>query len=1718
MFGFDESTQFDYSNSMRAALVDDQLHILDNQQDVDLIDRFGITLKAGVYGMANNFISLGKFTGLADEDKELWDLEQDYRQDGREDLATEYSESKYMYDLGGDVLASFVPGGAALGALKLAKMGTLGAKAYRFTYRFQDKADEAEELLSLSKSKMLPAAEVSRLRTRVAAWNTAQQAWEGALTSAAVEASLNLGEILNNEGMSAWDKAAQFGTGIAFGSLFQGGIGGAFAYKAASGRVNIANSQTLEVEQFPYLYRESGLGDTGDKIAESAVEINRIDMLEANTPFALHNKNEQIQKGRERMAFHLQDAINKSDVSEDVIKPFQTAALKKLDTPDGRAEVANLMRGSSKVSHTMVREFDKQRRIKTAYESLDVRPVSDGNLGTFGQAVKDGKLGIAAQTQLSDGSSGVDIILGRIDADTELSVMDMDGIVQHYNDTLSEAFKKKYKNFDTELETVGFNYGIDVKNDPLGEFKTMQRAYQDYTLDPNIIHDMSYEVGRYLKTMGDEVAEDVYSHKNDLVVDLTTGNIQEEAIKNLGDQPKFKLASNGKSMSYVAEDGSKRKLGTKDLSKLKYTKDVVEYQGLRAIAATERTLNFGNKGLSGLDARDWFKVESYLLRGDNLDLPKVKLGNKSYLMQDVKAGLADFKATELDRLLKANKELDMLSAANTLGVSTKFIQSRGGVGKFTDARGASWIVEDADYITAADNVIKPRSITVSYRTPDIGATTNGDVLADIASEQAARMQRIKDDIATTYFQGRWDDMPEMIPLNDVSGYGTRRFTTNAAQIGGYGSTESIAQQIGERLHKLNEDVYLHEIQAPYTELLRTHLSNDQFKSEYAAFKHWYYQQGASYKFLPDSNILVDSTKYDQVLELTQNSATYDRGLSLLEANKDYFAFQHSGTADFVKAQQSIFRRAITDKRVRLESHYANYHNFDDQAIYIPPRNYEHMTFIVSKNNVFDMHSERVLRVTGINEEDLRAKVAETLKEVQKNDKTAYEASRKDVGAYKQALSKYEWQGREIRHAYADSDLTRRGAAPDASPETNVEVLLQEELEWAQRQVANLNRLAVDTYYADDLAALRRLDDMADSQAQTNLLTTTAAKVIMGDGVLTERKVSDYGQVMATLRGFDDAGHSVWADINHGFERIGAKAIGVLKGSLARARVSQADKDRWIKEGEAVKARLEEQGVGVPMGDYVEARLRRQGYADEQSLKDVVSTANAIQGHLMFRMDWTDAAINVMSSVVKIGGEVKYLADEAAKAGRTSAFDNALLDMFGAGGKTEEGVNLLSGAKAYSESAATFFTAEGREQIKRWVDSGLMVENKQLLRDAFEEVKIDTSDAFKSNTEIASKFKENGSKLLDAIYSVNDQSNLFVQYAALNVAEKLGTAAGLSGSDLVSFMHTFNRRANSIASSTQKPRLFQGGIGMGIGLYQSYMFHMINNIFRYAESGNKAAPALIAALNGTLFGAQSVPGFQALNSHIASRTVENTDLYGAAATVLGSDVNDRDAYDFVMYGAASGIFQANLYSRGDLNPRTPTLIPTSLAAIPTVNQLGTIVKSTVDASRSIMQGEEVGDALRDWTAGVIMNRPIKGMLEVARGSAVDSQYRTIAFHDDTFDIATAVRAAGLKPMAQAQIQDYQNRLYQYKAADNERKKVLGREIRRKYDQNPEVVESEEELDRWLRIYTKAGGNPDSFGRYLETQLRAGELDLSQRLDKMIGSNPHAIAQYEALLGI
>lgn len=115
------------------------------------------------------------------------------------------------------------------------------------------------------------------------------------------------------------------------------------------------------------------------------------------------------------------------------------------------------------------------------------------------------------------------------------------------------------------------------------------------------------------------------------------------------------------------------------------------------------------------------------------------------------------------------------------------------------------------------------------------------------------------------------------------------------------------------------------------------------------------------------------------------------------------------------------------------------------------------------------------------------------------------------------------------------------------------------------------------------------------------------------------------------------------------------------------------------------------------------------------------------------------------------------------------------------------------------------------------------------------------------------------------------------------------------------------------------------------------------MFRYVAEGSKKdignaaglAKRLSLALTACLLSRH-------INQHVVGTMSGNrnhVDMYDMTYGAAGKQVGD-----LLMYGLPSDLLRTNLYSRGDINPRSVTIVPTAIKDIPFVSAFSSMLSN------------------------------------------------------------------------------------------------------------------------------------------------------------------------------
>lgn len=282
--------------------------------------------------------------------------------------------------------------------------------------------------------------------------------------------------------------------------------------------------------------------------------------------------------------------------------------------------------------------------------------------------------------------------------------------------------------------------------------------------------------------------------------------------------------------------------------------------------------------------------------------------------------------------------------------------------------------------------------------------------------------------------------------------------------------------------------------------------------------------------------------------------------------------------------------------------------------------------------------------------------------------------------------------------------------------------------------------------------------------------------------------------------------------------------------------------------------------------------------------------------------------------------------------------------------------------------------------------------------------------------------------------------------------------------------------------------------------------------------------MMMGLQGTVFGAQSLPGFTAINQHIigtASGNPNHTDLYDAVYGTL-----PKGAADWLMYGASSNMLldpnlKINLYTRGDINPRSLTVVPVNPLDVPIVKASTKFFGNLKDTVQKLIQGGNVWPTLLQGLEHNGVSRPLEGLAQTLEGftnpnyqSYSTSGKGNVIASNDLLSLANLSRIAGAKPLDEAIATDAAYRLNAYAAYDRDKIEKLGAAIKTTVQagNNP----TDEQVGNFAQEYAALGGKQGTFNKFMARTIMQANTSQANLLARHL-ANPLSTSMQEIMGG-
>lgn len=803
----------------------------------------------------------------------------------------------------------------------------------------------------------------------------------------------------------------------------------------------------------------------------------------------------------------------------------------------------------------------------------------------------------------------------------------------------------------------------------------------------------------------------------------------------------------------------------------------------------------------------------------------------------------------------------------------------------------------------------------------------------------------------------------------------------------------------------------------------------------------------------------------------QFAKALDEGSITLDDIPDMIEIVNDAAKDAVRAHiQQTGQRTANIQKIHAQR---GREDVKDPTVFRPIRpdlnTYKHFAFVIDDNVAGSGHVQMIHAASDKELQELISRVPPNYR-VQLKDQTE---------EYFRARGEYEYS-KGLNENYLDSDLKSKGVFSNFFPKTDPQKIVDDVLKQHLRETDLVVTEAMRLRYEHTFQALEKLSRpyVATEASQFGGTLKKARKVVEDPYTNHIKTALDISKVSE---------YPLLQDIGTALDTAVSRAYAAVTQSV--------DAARSLQDLDKTNALLQKYGMNTA---YYDAALN--AFANHTAPKGVltrfVRTSNAILSRFVLGLDPFNALNNAIGSNILRTTELKHVL-RAIEGGDTKiAGELAALAKVTVPGTTD---SILSPGKLIANAFANFWQdARGAKQtIQKYKDMGIikdLAEQLRLLADDFtlqgtETVeKLDESlskgwQRAKQLTAALEKAGEKGEKVTGN--ALAEEMNRFVSANIMDQITSLAVKNGLMDEGTArSYINTFVNRVEGTIVASQRPVIFQGPIGQAMGLFQSYQFNLLQQMFRYVAEGSKKDLALMAGLQGTFYGLSSMPAFQFINMHLISNMGGNTerkDAYDAAYGVLG-----QGAGDFFLYGLPSNLLGAGIYSRGDINPRHLTIIPVDPAQYPFIQGWGKFFGSMKQTLTDIAGGGAVWESALSGLEHNGISRPLAGLAQVLRAADGGQVFSTakdgsLLYQNDLFSWSSMVRLAGARPFDEAVVNDAMFRVKHYEAVRKESLKSLGERVKTHLYNNGQIDDAE--MQEFMEAFVQRGGKQKEFNRWM-----------------------------------
>jgi hypothetical protein len=339
---------------------------------------------------------------------------------------------------------------------------------------------------------------------------------------------------------------------------------------------------------------------------------------------------------------------------------------------------------------------------------------------------------------------------------------------------------------------------------------------------------------------------------------------------------------------------------------------------------------------------------------------------------------------------------------------------------------------------------------------------------------------------------------------------------------------------------------------------------------------------------------------------------------------------------------------------------------------------------------------------------------------------------------------------------------------------------------------------------------------------------------------------------------------------------------------------------------------------------------------------------------------------------------------------------------------------VSTSQIMFEGARLNNSLEGKRYADAWEKAGYFDSYVSEANSALRESrKFEAGSIAKIENALDSNLIRTLSKPADATESIIRRQTMFTGAV---LAKRL--YPDLDDAGVTIFARDFMDKAIGNYHAPQRPVFFQGTMGVGLGLFQTYMLTLGQSMYRHLEFKNYKALGKAALVQSGIFGGSSMPGFDLVSTAIGDHySDENIDLTTGSFRALGDPMATA-----LLYGLPSSLGPA-FYTRGDLQPRavSPLNGGQGFAAVNMIKQTidfaGNLANSAASTDPTVARS--IGQAISLQS----VSRPLARAGELFTGYSVTGKGNTVSTPDDVWSFTGITsRLLSTRPTEEAKVRE------------------------------------------------------------------------------------------------